>query len=121
MPNITYILGGISFNAVPRKGQRSIGIKTRRHVTLGRKNLYALSIPGESLSLEGDYLTESKRAQFEALIEATESSGTKHIFDDDVSQRYAIIERFNCETIVGRSEAAYRFEMDLLLLGEVPS
>jgi hypothetical protein len=121
MPDITYSLGGVNFDAVPRKGARTIDIPAKPHVTLGRKRLYALSVAGERLHLDGDYLTESKRASLEALIAQTESSGTKHIFDDGYTQYYAVIERFTCEAIVGISDAAYRFEMDLLLLGEVPS
>ena len=120
MPNITYSLGGTSFDAVPRQGARTVSVPTTAYITLGRKRLVSLSIPGERLVLIGDYLTESKRASFEALIEQTESSGTKHTFDDSESQRYAIIERFTCEAIVGISETAYSFEMHLLLLGEVP-
>ena len=95
-------------------------MRAAAYVTIGRKRLVSLSIPGERLILVGDYLTETKRALFEALIEQTESSGTKHVFDDDETQRYAIIERFACEAIVGISNTAYSFEMHLLLIGEVP-
>jgi len=119
MPNITYSLGGISFDAVPRKGARTIAVPNTAHVSIGRKRLVSLSVPGERLSLAGDYLTEATRASLEALIDQTESSGAKHIFDDSESQRYAVIERFTCEAIVGCAEAAYKFEMQLLLLGEV--
>lgn len=120
MPNITYSLGGISFDAVPRKGARSVAVPMTSRVSVGRKRLVAVSVPGERLILAGEYLTEAKRASFESLIEQTESSGTKHVFDDDITQRYAIIESLTCEAIVGVAEAAYRFEMQLLLLGEAP-
>jgi hypothetical protein len=120
MPDITYSLGGVSFDAVPRKGARTIAVPNTAYVSIGRNRLVSLSVPGESLILAGDYLTETKRASLEALIEQTESSGTKHVFDDGESQRYAIIERFTCEAIVGITEAAYSFEMHLILLGEVP-
>jgi hypothetical protein len=119
MPNITYSLGGISFDAVPRRGIRTIDIPNTAYVSIGRKRLVSLSAPNERLILAGDYLTEATRASLEALIEQTESSGAKHTFDDGASQRYAIIERFSCEAIVGCVESAYKFEMQLLLLGEV--
>ncbi len=120
MPNITYSLGGVSFDAVPRKGARSVTVPLNSQVSIGRRQLVATSVPGERLILAGDYLTETTRASFEGLIEQTESSGAKHIFDDDITQRYAVIERLTCEAIVGIAESAYRFEMQLLLLGVVP-
>ena len=119
MPNITYSLGGVSFDAVPRKGARTIAVPGSAYVSIGRKRLVSLSIPGERLSLVGDYLTDATRASLEALIEQTESSGTKHIFDDGEYECYSVIERFTCEAIVGCAETAYKFEMQLLLLGEV--
>ena len=120
MPNITYSLGGVSFDAVPRKGVRAIEVPAVTKVSLGRKRLCSLSVPGAQVTLAGDYLTEAKRASLEALIDQTESSGTKHSFDNGEDQYYAVIERFTCEAIVGITDAAYSFEIDLLLLGEVP-
>jgi hypothetical protein len=119
MPDITYSIGGVDFDAVPRKGARTLEVPSMAHATLARKRLYALCVPAESVRLAGDYLTETTRASLEALIHQTESSGTKHVFDDGESQYYAVIERFTCEAIIGITDAAYRFEMDLLLLGEV--
>jgi hypothetical protein len=120
MPNITYSLGGVSFDAVPRTGKRGIEAYTKSKVSIGRKRLCSLSVPGTKVSLAGDYLTEEKRASLEALIDQTETSGTKHVFDNGEEQHYAIIERFTCEAIVGITDAVYSFEMELLLLGEVP-
>ena len=121
MADITYSIGGIDFDAVPRKGNRTLQISAKSHVSLGRKRLIAISPPGERVFLKGDYLTEATRASLEALLAQTESSGTKHTFDNGEAQYLAIIERFSCEAIVGITEAAYKFEMDLLLLGEVES
>jgi hypothetical protein len=118
MPDITYSLGGISFDAVPRKGSRELHIPAASRVTIGRKRLLSTSVPGERLVLAGDYLTETTRAQLESLIDQTESDGTLHVFDDGVAQRNAIIESFTYEAIIGISENAYSFEMRLLLLGE---
>lgn len=120
MPNITYSLGGVSFDAVPRKGAQSTEIPAKATVSIGRKRLCSLSVPGRKVGLAGDYLTGAKRDSLEALIESTESSGTKHIFDNGESQHYSIIERFTCEAIVGITDAAYSFEIDLLILEEVP-
>ncbi len=119
MPNITYSLGKISFDAVPRKGARAIDIGAKSRVTLARKALHTLIPPAGHVFLAGQYLTESTRASLESLITATESSGTTHVFDNGETQYRAIIERFTCEAIVGVDEAAYSFEIDLLLLGEV--
>jgi hypothetical protein len=119
MPNITYSLGEISFDAVPRKGARAIDIGAKARVTLARKTLHTLIPPAERVSLAGRYLAESTRASLESLITATESSGTIHIFDNGETQYRAVIERFTCEAIVGVAESAYSFEIDLLLLGEV--
>jgi hypothetical protein len=119
MSNITYSIGDVNFDAVPRKGNRTLDISSRSHVSLGRKRLIAISPPGERVLLAGDYLIESTRASLEALITQTETSGTKHTFDNGETQYHAIIERFSCEAIVGITETAYSFEMDLLLLGEL--
>ena len=120
MANITYSLGGVSFDAVPRKGAQSTEIPAKATLSIGRKRLCSLSVPGRKISLAGEYLTEAKRKSIEALIESTESSGTKHIFDNGEFQHYSIIERFTCESIVGITDAAYSFEIDLLILEEVP-
>ena len=120
MSNITYSLGGVSFDAVPREGTQSTEIPAKAKVSIGRKRLCSLSVPGRKVGLAGDYLTEAKRESLEALIESTESSGTKHVFDNGESQHYSIIERFTCEAIVGITDAAYSFEIDLLIFEEVP-
>jgi hypothetical protein len=116
MANITYSLGGTSFDAVPEKMERSLDLPVRSEATLGRGMVHVVGIGKESIVLTGKYMTGNVKSAIETLYEACESTGATSIFNDGIANRNVLITKFETTPIVGKTEG-YGFRIELVVLG----
>ena len=116
MANITYSLGGTSFDAVPEKMDRVLDLPVRSEATLGRGIVHVVGIGKESIVLTGKYMTGSVKSAIEALYEACESTGATSVFNDGSTERNVLIKKFETTPIVGKTEG-FGFRIELVVVG----
>ncbi len=115
MPNITYSLGGTSFDAVPEKLDNSLALLIRSEATLGRGVMHTVGVGGETVRLSGKYMTPAVKSAMEALYLACRETGAEAVLDDGYSQRNVLIRSFETTPLIGKTEG-FSFSMELVVV-----
>jgi len=113
MSNITYSIGGVSFNAVPEimKDLSSIGVNSE--ATIGKAVIHSTGVAVETIVLSGKYMTQSVKEQIDSIFDAVKETGQPVIFNDGITERDVLIRSFEITPIVGVTEG-YGFRMELV-------
>jgi 2-methylisocitrate lyase-like PEP mutase family enzyme len=116
MANITYNLGGTSFDAVPERMDRILDLPVASEATLGRAMVHVVGIGRETIVLTGKYMSANVRSAIETLYEACEETGATAVFNDGVTDRNVLIRKFEAVPIVGKTEG-FGFRIELIVIG----
>jgi hypothetical protein len=115
MPNITYSLGEVSFNAVPETLTDTGSLPVRSEATLGRAVVHTIGVTGETIVLSGKYMTPDVKASIDAVFDACRETGNPVVFNDGVEERDVLIRSFETTPIVGKTEG-YGFRIELAVV-----
>jgi len=115
MANITYSLGGTSFDAVPEEMVDKSEAAVRSDATLGRGILHTVGVGKGRIVLKGKYMTVGVRSAILVLHENCVETGTSVVFNDGYTDRNVLIEGFGTVPIVGKTEG-YGFRIELVVV-----
>jgi hypothetical protein len=115
MSNITYSLGGTSFDAVPEKMDRILDLPVTSEATLGRGKVHVVGVGDETIVLRGKYMTTGVRNAIETLYDSCELTGATFLFNDGSTDRNVLIKSFETTPIVGVTEG-FGFRIELVVV-----
>lgn len=116
MPQITYSIGGISFDAVPENLEHERRLPVGSQATIGRAMIHTLGVAAEKMTLSGRYMSVSVRSQIQDLFDQCAESGEPVVFNDGYVDRNALIQSFKTIPLVGKTEGC-AFTIELLVTG----
>lgn len=115
MNNITYSLGGTSFDAVPQMAQ-SFRTPVRSDATIGRAIVHSIGLSPAGVQLSGEYMSPEVREAVYELFQQSRKTGEPVIFNDGYIEREVIITAFETSPLIGETEG-FSFRIELLILG----
>ena len=115
MPDITYSIGGTSFNAVPETMDDSRKVPVRSEATVGRGLIHTVGVDRNLIVLKGRYMTKAVRDAIIVMFEACSDTGASVVFNDGYGDRDVLIREFEVEPIVGKTEG-YGFRIELVVV-----
>jgi len=116
MPDITYTLGGTSFDAVPETLTNKNELPVRTESTIARTKIHSVGLIAETIVLTGKYMTAAVKDAIALMLAACEGTGATVVLDDGYSQRNVLISEFETTPIVGQTDG-FSFRMKLVAVG----
>lgn len=116
MPDITYTIGGVPFDAVPDPMRSSRELPVKHETTIGRTSIFTPGLMKDTIVLTGKFMSVSTAGSISAMQDACETNGTTVVFDDSYSQRDVLIKSFETSPIVGVTEG-FSFRLVLVVTG----
>jgi hypothetical protein len=115
MPDITYELGDVSFDAVPEDMTDRSRLPVHTDITLGRARLITTGVPNNTISLSGSYMAAETRDSILELFAQCCESGTTFEFNDGYQDRDVLIHSFETTPLIGATEG-FSFKLDLIVI-----
>jgi hypothetical protein len=115
MPQITYSLGGTSFNAVPETlgDKRELAITSEP--TIGRAKVRMIGVAENTIVLAGRFMTKDVRDSIGTLFEQCRETGASAVFNDGYEDRSVLIRAFETVPLIGRTEG-FSFRIELVVI-----
>lgn len=116
MAQITYSLGGTSFDAVPETLEDKHELAVSSESTIGRAKVTMVGTAENTIVLSGRYMSKDVRDAIASLFEQCRETGATVTFNDGYDDRSALIRTFETTPIVGKTEG-FAFRMELVVTG----
>ena len=116
MPQITYSLDDVDFDAVPETLVDKRDLAIASEATIGRAVIHSIGAALETVILSGRYMSTSVKESIVGLFEQCRLTGAKVAFNDGDVDRDVLIRSFETVPLIGATEG-YSFKIELVIVG----
>jgi len=116
MAQITYSLGGTSFDAVPENLSDSRTLAIRSEATIGRAKVHSIGVDEQRVTLSGRYMSPATRDAILTLFQQCRETGATVEFNDGYTDRNVLIHSFETVPLIGKTEG-FSFRIELMVIG----
>jgi hypothetical protein len=116
MPQITYSLDDIDFDAVPETLVDKRDLAIASEPTIGRAVIHSIGSALETVCLSGRYMSTSVKDSINDLFDQCRLTGSTITFNDGDLDRDVLIRSFETVPLIGATEG-HSFKIELVIIG----